>query len=703
MTTSTSRKPPVTASSELRPITALRGVGDALAQKLEKLGIARVQDLLFLLPLRYEDRTRVAPIGSLQAGDRAVVEGEVQLTEVAFRGRRQLLCRISDGSGTLLLRFFYFSSSQQQALTRGARVRCYGEIRRGLNSFEIVHPEYRRVAAGAPNEVESALTPIYPLTEGVQQGRLRQLTAMALHEVANESIRDWLPPAVLQDLDLPSLREALEYVHRPPPDASLDLLSTGQHPAQRRLAFEELLAHQLSLRLLRKEIQRDPGWPLAPQRSLLPTFIASLPFQLTGAQRRAWNEIEHDLAQSSPMMRLVQGDVGSGKTVVAALAAVRAVEAGFQAAVLAPTELLAEQHGRNFAAWLAPLNVDIAMFTGKRTGSARARALADLASGQARVAIGTHALFQEHVEFRHLGLAIIDEQHRFGVHQRLLLREKGAASGRYPHQLIMTATPIPRTLAMTAYADLDVSVIDELPPGRTPVKTVALSENRRDEIVLRIRDACREKRQAYWVCPLIEESEQLEAQAAEETARALAEALSELRVGLVHGRMTPREKDAVMSEFKAGAIDLLVATTVIEVGVDVPNASLMVVENAERMGLAQLHQLRGRVGRGSAESNCVLLYRAPLTEVARERLAVMRATNDGFEISRRDLELRGPGELLGTRQTGLMQMRVADLIRDADLLPQVQRAAELMLTANEANIAPLLRRWTGRGEQFGKV
>jgi ATP-dependent DNA helicase RecG len=690
--------------AELRPVTTLRGVGESLAGKLQKLGITVVQDLLFLLPLRYEDRTCIVPIGSLQSGDRAVVEGEVHLAEVSFRGRRQLLCKIGDGSGFLTLRFFYFSNSQQQALARGKHIRCYGEIRRGLGSLEIVHPEYRLVAADAVNTVESTLTPIYPLTEGVQQGRLRQLTDLALREVANRTIHDWLPPAVLAGLELPPLREALEYVHRPPPDASLELLSAGKHPAQRRLAFEELLAHQLSLRLLRKEIQRDPGWPLVPQTSLVEKFLANLSFRLTGAQQRVWHEIQKDLGQSSPMLRLVQGDVGSGKTVVAALAALRAAEAGFQAAVMAPTELLAEQHGRNFAAWLAPLNMELAFLTGKRSGAARTRALADLASGQAQIAVGTHALFQEHVEFKRLGLAIIDEQHRFGVHQRLLLREKGAAAGRFPHQLIMTATPIPRTLAMTAYADLDVSIIDELPPGRTPVKTVAMQETRRDEIVLRIRDACRLKRQAYWVCPLVEESDQLEAQAAEETAAALTVALAELRVGLVHGRMTSREKDAVMTEFKTGRIDLLVATTVIEVGVDVPNASLMVIENAERMGLAQLHQLRGRVGRGAAESTCVLLYRTPLSEIARERLAVMRETNDGFEISRRDLELRGPGELLGTRQTGLMQMRVADLIRDADLLPQVQHAAELMLAANEANIAPLLRRWTGQaGERFGKV
>jgi ATP-dependent DNA helicase RecG len=700
------------AAAELRSVTTLKGVGDALAQKLAKLGISTIQDLLFLLPLRYEDRTHITPIGSLQLAERAVVEGEVQLTEVAFRGRRQLLCRIHDGSGSLTLRFFYFSSAQQQALVRGARIRCYGEIRRGLTGFEIVHPEYRHVVsndevrsgkAGPEGAIEDSLTPVYPLTEGLQQGRLRQLTTLALREVANRVMKDWLPESIVREMELPSLRDALQYVHRPPPDAKLELLESGMHPAQRRLAFEELLAHQLSLRLLRTEIRKDPGWAFQSRGELPEKLLASLPFQLTNAQRRVWKDIERDMGVSNPMLRLVQGDVGSGKTVVAALAAVAAVEAGFQTAIMAPTELLAEQHARNFVNWLQPLNLQVAAFSGRRTGSARARALEDLATGATQIAVGTHALFQQGVEFKRLGLAIIDEQHRFGVHQRLLLREKGLASGRYPHQLIMTATPIPRTLAMTAYADLDVSVIDELPPGRTPVRTVVMQETRRDEVVIRIRDACRAQRQAYWVCPLIEESEQLEAQAAEETAQALAAALPELRVGLVHGRMTPRDKDGLMSEFKAGTIQLLVATTVIEVGVDVPNASLMVIENAERMGLAQLHQLRGRVGRGAAESTCVLLYRPPLSEIARQRLGVMRETNDGFEISRRDLELRGPGELLGTRQTGLMQMRVADLVRDSDLLPRVQETAELMLAANEANIAPLLRRWTGQGERFGKV
>jgi ATP-dependent DNA helicase RecG len=695
---------PRAAPLEHRPVTSLRGVGEALAQRLAKLGVATVQDLLFLLPLRYEDRTQIAPIGSLIAGARAVIEGEVLLAEVAYRGRRQLLVRIADGSGSLTLRFFHFSNAQQQQFARGTRLRCYGEIRRGNTGWEIVHPEYRRVASTEGDGVEAALTPMYPLTEGVQQGRLRQLTTLALQEFANRNVPDWLPSSVLAEMNLPALREALQYVHRPPPDADVQLLAEVRHPAQRRLAFEELLAHQLSLRLLRKDIQADPGWPFPPdEHTLVERFLRSLPFKPTGAQLRAWREIDADLCKPHPMLRLVQGDVGCGKTLVAALTAVRAVDAGFQVAIMAPTELLAEQHARNFANWLAPLEVPFAFLSGKRTGAARTRTLEELASGHAKIAIGTHALFQEGVQFQRLGLAIVDEQHRFGVHQRLLLREKGLAAGRFPHQLIMTATPIPRTLAMTAYADLDVSIIDELPPGRTPVKTVALADNRRDEVVIRIRDACRQRRQAYWVCPLIEESDQLNAQAAEDTAKALAEALHELNVGLVHGRMSAREKEAVMSRFKSGEIGLLVATTVIEVGVDVPNASLMVIENAERMGLAQLHQLRGRVGRGSAESTCVLLYRAPLTEIARERLSVMRATNDGFEISRRDLELRGPGELLGTKQTGLMQMRVADLMRDSDLLPKVQKTAEWMLAHSAENIEPLLRRWIGQGERFGKV
>ena len=686
-----------------RPVTQLRGVGPALAATLERLGLRTVQDVLFHLPLRYEDRTRVVPIGALRNGDRAVIEGEIQLAEVAFRRRRMLLVRIADGTGYVTLRFFHFSAAQQAQLVRGQRLRCFGEARLGPGGIEIVHPEYRRVLADASGAPPDCLTPIYPTTEGVQQGRLRMLTDLALAELSQGAIQDYVPPGVLDAFDLPSLESALRYVHRPPPDANVAELEEGRHPAQRRLAFEELLAHQLSLRLLRQETDKDAAWSLPRKSDLSERCLASLPFKLTGAQQRVWAEIAQDLERPHPMMRLVQGDVGTGKTVVAALAAVRAVEHGAQAAVMAPTELLAEQHARNFNAWLDPLGVRVALLTGRQTGKARAALESDLASGAIQVAVGTHALFQEDIAFQRLVLAIVDEQHRFGVHQRLQLREKGQHEGRFPHYLVMTATPIPRTLAMTAYADLDVSIIDELPPGRTPIKTVVLPDTRRSDIVERIDTACRSGRQAYWVCPLIDESDLVRYEAAEKTAAQLAEALPDVRIGLVHGRMAGKQKDTVMTAFKQGKLDLLVATTVIEVGVDVPNASLMVVENAERMGLAQLHQLRGRVGRGSVESTCVLLYQAPLSPIARERLAVLRETNDGFEVARRDLELRGPGELLGTRQTGLMQLRVADLLRDADLLPDVQRASALMLGGPQANIAGLVGRWVGAGERFRNV
>jgi len=687
----------------LKPITVLRGVGDSLALKLRALGVLTTQDLLFLLPQRYEDRTRLVPLGELRAGQRAAVEGEVLLTEVIFRGRRQMLCKIGDGSGFVTLRFFYFTAQQQAGLARGARVRCYGEARRGPNGLEMVHPEYRRVDPGAAAASEEHLTPIYPLTEGLTQGRLRLLVGLALDQSAAGDIEDWLPAAVLADSRLPSLHDALHYVHRPPKDAPVELLLGGRHPAQRRLAFEELLAHQLSLKLLRRRIQSDPGWPLQSNGTLKAKLLAALPFRLTAAQQRSLLEIEADLVLGKPMLRLVQGDVGCGKTLVAALAAIRAVENGRQVALMAPTELLADQHAQNFRRWFEPLGVAVALLTGRQTGKARSAVLQGIREGHAPIVVGTHALFQESVEFAALALVIVDEQHRFGVHQRLSLREKGAAGGHQPHQLIMTATPIPRTLAMTAYADLDVSVIDELPPGRTPVTTVVLAEARRDEVVQRIRSACLDGRQTYWVCPLIDESEEMPYQAAEETAAALAAALPELGVGLVHGRMPASAKESAMRRFKDGKIQLLVATTVIEVGVDVPNATLMVIENAERMGLAQLHQLRGRVGRGAHASTCLLLYRSPLSPLARERLAVMRGTHDGFEVARRDLELRGPGELLGTRQTGLAQMRVADLLRDADLLPRVQIAAETLLRDWQPHVLPLISRWVGHAEQYGRV
>jgi ATP-dependent DNA helicase RecG len=688
---------------EHRSVTALRGVGESLAEKLARLGVFTVQDLLFLLPLRYEDRTRIVPIGSLQAGARAVIEAEVELTEAVFRGRRQLLCRVTDRSGYLTLRFFHFTATQQAGLARGTRLRCYGEVRRGSLGLEIVHPEYRVLKGLAAEALPEALTPIYPATEGVQQGRLRRLVELAFEALGADGPRELLPRAVLEALKLPSLRVALEYMHRPPTDASLAQLAAGRHPAQRRLAFEELLAQQLSLRQLRSEIRNDPAPALAGSGALVMKVREALPFQLTGAQERAFAQIGADLRQEQPMLRLVQGDVGCGKTVVAALAAAQAIDAGYQVAVMAPTELLAEQHTRNFHDWFDAVRIKPVLLTGKLQGRRRAAALDAVAGGQAKLVVGTHALFQEGVRFKRLALVVVDEQHRFGVHQRMQLRQKGALEGRYPHQLIMTATPIPRTLAMTAYADLDIAVIDELPPGRTPVQTVAMPDKRRDEVVMRIREACLQGRQAYWVCPAIEDNEELPYQAAEELAAQLTAALPELAVGLIHGRLPPAQKETVMQRFQAGKLNLLVATTVIEVGVDVPNASLMVVENAERMGLAQLHQLRGRVGRGAHASSCVLLYHPPLSPMARERLQVLRETNDGFEVARRDLELRGPGELLGTRQTGLAQLRVADLLRDADLLPRVQQAAERMLQGEEANIRPLIDRWVSHGGGYGKI
>jgi ATP-dependent DNA helicase RecG len=693
---------PNPARAEQRPVTAMRGVGAALAEKLARLGVTQVQDLLFVLPLRYEDRTHVESIGALFPGKRFVVEGEVQLTEITFRRRRQLLCRISDGSGFLTLRFFYFSAAQQNGLARGTRIRCFGEVRRGPSGLEMVHPEYRRVAQD-PAPLEETLTPIYSSTEGVPQGRLRALIDQAFQDLDRAAVRDWIPAHVVESLGLPSLKEALSFVHRPPREAQLCVLDAGRHPAQRRLAFEELLAHHLSLTLIKHEAQTEPASVLDDRENLGPQFISSLPFPLTRAQARALQDVNADLSVNRPMVRLLQGDVGCGKTVVAAAAAARAAGSGLQVAMMAPTELLAEQHFRNFEAWFRPLGLPVALVSGSVSARTRRSALEAIASGEVRIAVGTHALFQEGIDFKQLALVIVDEQHRFGVQQRMRLQEKGRKDGRFPHQLIMTATPIPRTLAMTAYADLDISVIDELPPGRTPVKTVVIPEQKRDAVVARIVEACREGRQAYWVCPLIEESEELRSQAAEETAAALAEALPGVRVGLVHGRMPSAKKDEAMLAFKNGKIQLLVATTVIEVGVDVPNSTLMVIENAERMGLAQLHQLRGRVGRGSAASTCVLLYRGPLSQLARERLKAIRETNDGFEIARRDLELRGPGELLGTRQTGLAQLRVADLMRDADLLPRVQETAELLLASYPDNIAALAMRWIGTAERYGRV
>ncbi|MEA5445736.1 ATP-dependent DNA helicase RecG [Gammaproteobacteria bacterium AB-CW1] len=693
-------QPEAKPDSAVSDLVRLKGVGPKLAEKLGKLGIHGVRDLLFHLPLRWEDRTRVVPMGSLRPGDRVVVEGRVQHVETVYRRRRSLLVSIADGSGSLLLRFFHFSRAQQERLKRGVQLRCFGEARRGRRGLEMVHPEYREVSADTP--VEEALTPVYPTTEGLNQNRLRALIDQALALLDNDPalLRDLLPESMLPANLRMDLREALRVIHRPPPSISLQALTEGEHPARRRLAFEELLAQRLSLRLARARFRQDPARALHGDDRLVPTFLESLDFTLTPAQQRVQAEVFKDLSREEPMLRLVQGDVGSGKTVIAVLAALRAVEAGGQVAVMAPTEILAEQHLQNFREWLEPLGLRVGWLSGKQAAAERRWTLKAVAHGEIDVVVGTHALFQAQVRFRDLALAVVDEQHRFGVHQRLALREKGEQDGRQPHQLIMTATPIPRTLAMTAYADLDVSVIDELPPGRTPVKTVALPESRRAEVVARVADNCAEGRQVYWVCPLVEESELLQCQAAEDSALALREALPGIEVGLVHGRMKAVDKESVMQRFKAGEIRLLVATTVIEVGVNVPNASLMIIENAERLGLSQLHQLRGRVGRGSAASSCVLLYRPPLNEIARARLEIMRETNDGFQVAHRDLDLRGPGEVLGTRQTGAAELRIADLMRDRDLLPEVAEVADPLLRDHPEAAHALMARWVGEAGRY---
>ena len=686
-------------------LSSLRGVGPSVAEKLAARGLLTVQDLWLHLPRQYEDRTALTPIRSLQAGVAAQVEGRVEAVERGFRYRPMLRVAVGDDShATLVLRFFHFRAAQVAQFAPGARVRCYGTPRPGQHGLEIVHPSYRMLDDDAEAELGSALDPVYPAIEGVGPASIRKLIGLALDRLPRDDSLELLPAAIREALQLPSLREALLTVHRPQAGEDIAALLAGRHPAQRRLALEELLAHHLSLRRQRLAQQAHAA-PALRRSTLASKLRKQLPFQLTGAQQRVFAEIQADLAKPTPMLRLVQGDVGSGKTVVAALAAMHAVEAGKQAALMAPTELLAEQHLNNLRGWLEPLGIRVAWLAGKVTGKARSKVLEEVASGEAQVVVGTHALMQEGVAFRDLALAIVDEQHRFGVHQRLALRDKGTGGtgngdSIVPHQLVMTATPIPRTLAMAAYADLDVSAIDELPPGRTPVQTVALSAERRPELVERIRSACAEGRQAYWVCTLIDDSDEVVAQAAQSTFDDLSKQLSKLRVGMVHGRMKAPEKQATMRAFKEGSIDLLVATTVIEVGVDVPNASLMIIENAERLGLAQLHQLRGRVGRGSAASSCVLLYQSPLSLLAKQRLETMRQTHDGFVIAEKDLELRGPGELLGTRQTGLAGFRVADLARDADLLPQVHALGAHLLERAPDVAERIVARWVGGATRY---
>lgn len=697
------------------PVSSFRGVGNAVSGKLAGLGIRTAQDVLFHLPHRYEDRTRLTPIGALQPGVEGVVCGEIAIAEVVVRRRRSLLVRIGDGTGSLVLRFFHFGQAQVRQFERGARLQCFGEARRGPGVLEMVHPEYRLLKGDeADGVLEQSLTPIYPAATGVSQALLRRLTGEALALIATRVPEDWLPDVRIAEalarahtdvlplsLPLPGLSEALAIVHRPPPDMSVALLAAGLHPAHRRLALEELVAHRLGLRLLREQARRRLAPRIPPSGRYGRQLRAALGFAPTAAQERVLVELGEDLMDEQPMLRLVQGDVGAGKTVVAALVAADVVEAGHQVALMAPTEILAEQHLLTFSAWFEPLGVEVTYLTGKLSAGQRRACLGAIASGRARIVVGTHALFQAQVEFSDLGLAIIDEQHRFGVHQRMALRDKGtvgegaAEVAAQPHQLIMTATPIPRTLAMTAFADLDVSVIDALPPGRKPVTTVALDNARRADVIERVSVALAAGHQVYWVCTLIEDSDQLQAAAAEEAHAALGAQLPGRRIGLVHGRMKARAKEALMQAFKAREIDVLVATTVIEVGVDVPNASLMIIENAERLGLSQLHQLRGRVGRGHAQSSCVLLYQSPLSAQARARIGIMRETTDGFVIAEKDLELRGAGEVLGTRQTGMAEFRIASLGRDDDLLDSVVLLADHLLEQAPERVDGLLRRWIG--------
>ncbi len=686
-------------------LLGLKGVGPKVAEKLQRLDIHNQEDLLFHLPLRYQDRSHIYPIGSLRAGVECQIQGEVQLSEIKYGRGRMLLCRISDGTGFITLRFFHFSNAQKNQLKRGAKILCFGEVRRGKAGFEMAHPEYQFLKENEEVVLDENLSPIYPTTEGIHQLTIRNLMSQVIEKLKKDKLplANLIPNKLLEKYHWSTLKEALLYIHNPPVDVQLDALSEGKHITQQRLIIEELLAHHLSMRQLRVAMHKEKAPLLKKERDLTEQFISALPFKLTAAQKRVVHDINFDLEKASPMQRLVQGDVGSGKTVVAALAMLKAVESGYQAAIMAPTELLAEQHYQNFKIWLEPLGLNVIWLSGKLKTAAKREAIEKINSVEGQIIVGTHALFQEGVEFFKLGLIVVDEQHRFGVHQRLSLREKGNSKNGYPHQLIMTATPIPRTLAMTAYADLDCSVIDELPPGRIPVETVVIPESKRDAIVQRVEKACAQSRQIYWVCTLIEESETLQAQAAEDTANLLAEALTEVRVALVHGRMKSEQKEKVMSAFKAGEVDLLVATTVIEVGVDVPNASLMIIENAERLGLSQLHQLRGRVGRGSQESACVLMYHGTLSDNARARLAIMRETNDGFEIARKDLELRGPGEVLGTKQTGIMQMRIADLQRDQDLIPQVAEMADQLFQHYPDFVEPLINRWIGRATKYAVV
>lgn len=685
------------------PCQTLHGVGPRLASLLAKRSIYTLQDILFHLPSRYLDRTHLTPLRDVRAGDYVAIEGVITHHRVSRGTKGSLMCELQDNSGYITLRFFHFNTEQKRHLSVGTRLRCFGEVRHGYQGLEIIHPEYLHLIAGKPLDIDDHLTPIYPSTEGVSQFQWRRLTDQVLALLTEGAVLNDHLLHVEDKFSLPSLSLALHYVHRPPPDADRQQLLEGIHPMQQRLALEELLAHHLGLTRLRASLQAMSAPVLKGSEDLRLQFLAQLPFKLTQAQQKVLTEITADIQRSEPMLRLLQGDVGAGKTIVAAVSLLQAVSSGYQSAMMAPTEILAEQHYYNLTKWFEPLGLNIAWLSGKVKGKARSRTLAAIKEGSAHIAVGTHALFQEAVEFKNLALLVIDEQHRFGVDQRLALREKGLQQDYNPHQLIMTATPIPRTLAMSVYAHLDHSILDELPPGRKPIQTIVLANDKRDKIVTRVNEQCLAGRQAYWICPLIEDSEKLQCEAANTTYQQLSAQLSHLKCGLVHGALSAQEKAAVMQTFKNGEIDLLVATTVVEVGVDVPNASLMIIENAERMGLSQLHQLRGRVGRGQAESFCVLMYQAPLSDTAYERLQVMRTTENGFVIAEKDLLLRGSGELLGTRQTGIGRLRIASYTRDSALLPLVKDMAQVLLQTQPSVCDALISRWLADGLTYGQV
>ncbi len=692
------------------PVTTLKGVGAKVAEKLAKIGIYNVEDVLFHLPLRYEDRSRVYPIANTVVGTHVSVVGQVTSSQIQFGRKRMLVVKIADSSGSMTLRFFNFSAAQKSQLEVGQWLKCFGEIKRGRHGPEIIHPEYQKSDNNKTVALEETLTPVYPTTEGLKQASLRSISEQALSRLQKYQVQELLP---VDNQNTYTLKQALVTCHRPPVDESYQLLEQGTHPCQQRLALEELVSHQISMLKVKSDLQSDQAVYIEGSGEYTQKLLQNLPFDATNAQQRVVAEIKRDLANNHPMLRLVQGDVGSGKTLVAALAALTAIEAGYQVALMAPTEILAEQHAINFREWFEQIGsqkhpVKVAWLAGKMKAAEKTESLQQISNGQAQMIIGTHALFQQDVEFHRLALIIIDEQHRFGVHQRLELRSKGAiyqdGIGYFPHQLVMTATPIPRTLAMTSYADLDLSVIDELPAGRKPITTVAIPDTKRDSIIDRVKEVCQTTgQQAYWVCTLIEESEVLQCQAAEDTHEELQQRLPELNIGLVHGRMKPDQKQQVMESFKAGEVNLLVATTVIEVGVNVPNASLMIIENPERLGLAQLHQLRGRVGRGATQSHCVLLYHPPLTNTAQQRLGVLRDSNDGFVIAEKDLEIRGAGELLGTRQTGTTEFKIADIERDEPLLPTASQLAHHLIATSPNSAQLLVQRWLGDKEVYSNA